>query len=405
MTAAVAAVGAAANFSVGNPYLAVDFRLYDGVAKLLGESGNPYSPHQIFPIIQSVRHLPPSFVRHGDSFLLLPVVAVLLIPLALVPFWTSFLVSAALGAALIAISASVLAAELGLQRWRWTVGGSTLLWWPSVLSLSVGQFEGLVLAGEAILLWLATRERWYSVGLCLTFVWLKPNILWPTVLGVTLAGHSGRSAMRVLAGFCTGSGVLTALVLARSSGLFPEWLRYLGVFVHREPAYEHHLIGITGLLRDSSILPVGALGLGAPLGLGIASLGLAAVVVWSVWFRAKGSVAGPSPVQTWQATLVPLGIWLTFAPYGHVNDLLCLLPLLLLTLRESVATGRFAIAEAAFWVSCEASPRALPLPVLAGAGTALLTIRALRQAHLGCSERYKVASGKRLPLPATATGD
>ncbi len=276
------------------------------------------------------------------NFAYLPIVAWLLGPLARLPFWTSFVVVTVAAVGLTVLAVEALARRLGWRRPLVPALVAVLLW-VSGWSLLLGQPDGLLLAVLVGSLLLSLDGHGLAAGLLLTLGWWKPQLLLPAapLLACSCWPDRGQAA-RVLLGFIGGSVAGFALQLALLPGLLGGWWRYLHTFAGAVPRLQGDLAGAIGLVQD---LPRGLrpAGLTTAWGPGLAAAGaLLAVLVAVVAARRRGRVpARADPEARVLAVLVPLAIWLLFTPYDHLEDLLLLVPLVLVVVgRDGVGLGR-----------------------------------------------------------------
>ncbi len=367
------------------PYgLGGDYRVFYAAARTVAQHHDPYRMAVLAPAEQRALHYPSRLIQPPlDRFANPPLAALLLVPLAALPFWWSYVLFTAIGLAAFAVALAVLARDLGWRRW-WVCLWAAVLAWVGLLGFTAGQFDALLTAtvlGAMVLSW---HGRPGSAGLLLGLLWLKPDLVWPVPIVLFLALlPERRAAVRMAAGCALSVGGLLALQLTLTPGLLPQWWAALGTFARTVGHVQPDLAGLPEMLR---VLPVGwglGTGLTSPGTLLLVATGLLAMTVFAAWLRRGEDWAQVTRVGriAWGVTL-PLGLWLLVTPYSHPNDDLLLLPLLLLTIgrdaRRVHGTGLVGsvvalLVLAGFW-PLRVFPLAL-LPVAVVMAAALLWVR------------------------------
>ncbi len=312
--------------------LGSDFRVLYGAAKAMAAGQDPYSPHVLLPFLQRADPYPyqqPTL----NFFAYLPITAVALEPLTLLPFWVAFVVLTVLGAGAAGVVTVFLLRDLGWSHDRLTAA-CALVSWISFQGFLFGQVDAFLLAvlGGAMLL--AWHHRPLAAGLVLGFLWLKPDLLWPAPIFLALALWPDR---RRVTWFATGFVAISLGALLASPGLLASWGHALVRFSSGIGTTQPNLSGLPSL-QKAAPAAWGLTGhLLTPGTLAVVSLALLGMAIFGAWLVASASWNGVTEVGriSW-AVSVPVGIWLASTPYAHSNDDLLLLPLLVLTLGRDV---------------------------------------------------------------------
>ena len=307
--------------------LAGDWWVFYSAALVVAHGGNPY--HQMVLLAAERRVMPgvpppPA----AANFAYLPIAAWLLVPLTRLPFWASFAVVAAATTAATVLAIGALARRLG---WRHPVIPAIFaaVIWLAVWGDVLGQPDGWLLLALVGAVLLRLQGRGLAAGVLLTAAWWKPQLLLPaTPLLAASCWPDRRCATGVITGFVAGSTCGLVVQLAALPGLLPSWWRYLHVFAVAVPRLQADLAGAVGLLAD---LPLGrrptdvATGVPALVAASIGLLAAAALAAALARGRARSGRTEPEEVVT--AVCAPLALWLLATPYDHLEDLLLLVPL------------------------------------------------------------------------------
>ena len=358
------------------PYgLADDWRVFYAASTVVQHGGNPYDAATIHAAEQAAQHyahVQPSL----DDFTDLPVVALLLGAFTWLPYWASYALFTAAGAA-IALAALV----FWLRDAGWRRGGlwvlAAMCSWPMLLGFFSGQFDALLLGATIAAVVLMRRNRPVAAGLCMAAVLLKPHLLWPLPLLLFAVWlPDPRRAWRFAA---TSVAVLVAgvaagfLLVPNSSG----FIGHLLGFGSRVGSVQPDLAGLPGMVLH---LPGGT----------AAAVAIAAAGVTSVLALALATVRHEPlrRLSAEQRALVPLAglaVWLALTPYAHPNDDVLLFPLLALLIgrQASALTGASLLAGVVAAIGLTAAFVTSPALgfVLAVAGAGLLAVRARRITH------------------------
>lgn len=316
-----------------HPYqLASDFRVLYAAAQALAAGKDPYSSHVLLRFLQRADPYPyqqPAI----NYFAYLPITAVVLEPLALLPFWVAFAVFTALGAAAAGVVMVFLLRDLGWSHDR-SAAVVALISWISVQGFLYGQVDALLLAVVGGAMLLAWHNRPLAAGLVLGVLWLKPDLLWPAPIFLALALWPDRQ--RIL-WFATGFAAVSMVALLASPGLLAPWGHALVRFSTGIGTTQPELSGLPSL-QQAAPAAWGMTGrLLTPGTLAVVSLALLGMAGFGWWLVASSSWDGVTEVGrvSW-AVSVPVGIWLAATPYAHSNDDLLMLPLLVLVLGRDV---------------------------------------------------------------------
>lgn len=321
-------VGLLAGISLGSTLLFLDllahgggaaFLVFYSAARTLSQGGTPYH------------------IVHGialdQAFVYLPWVAIVLRPISRMPFWTAFHVWIAISGGLVLLSTWILARTLRWSRWLLLVAGvafSSILW----RCLLTGQIDGFAVALETLALLGAIRQTPAASGaLSVAAALLKPQVLWvlPVVLFVALLRRQqGR-------GFATGGIAAILLLVGVPAVLYPalliEWARTMRSFASSIASVQPDLAGLPGLLRFAPSSYHLEPSLASPVTLVIVSGGIL-IIGWLVWRTGTGPTwtrLSETNRLVW-AVMLPMGVWFLISPYSHSNDILVLVPLLVVAL-------------------------------------------------------------------------
>jgi hypothetical protein len=359
------------HFLPAQPYgLADDYRVFYAASRVLAHGGNPFDPATIHAAEQSADFYPqvqPSL----DDYVNLPVVAWAMRPLTALPFWASYAVFTAAGAGALLAAIALLARDLGWRR-RAPLLLLVPLSWISLLGFLSGQFDALLLAGLALSLHLAIRNRPTAAGAVCALVWVKPDLTWPVLPLLALAlWPDVRAAARVLGGFAAATAGVLLLQLATTASLLPAWWHHLTLFAGRVDRVQPDLAGLPSLLRALPGGAGGGLTGGRTLAAVAAGLALATAIALRSARTAAAQAAGSRPRRLIAAVCIPLGLWLLVAPYAHPNDDLLLLPVVLLVLGPDAVRLDGAGLRWAVVLTC-AGALIWPIGVLPAAAAPLL---------------------------------
>lgn len=355
--------------------IAGDYRTFLAAARLLAGGHDPYRLKSLLAVEQRlVRYpgRPPAL----STFAYLPVTAALLEPLSKLPFWASYLVFTGFGVAMVALTVTLLARDLGWTRVAPLVAAS-LVSWIALIGFGAGQLDAVmfaVMAGSMLLAW---HDRPLLAGLVLGLIWVKPDLLWPTPIFVFLALWE---RPRRAGWFALGFAIVSGLCLSVSPGLLPQWWHTLRAFAAGVGVLQPDLAGLPGLLGAApKSLGLGT-GLLAPASLVVIGVALVGMGVFAAWMMLSADWHRVSPVGriAWGVGL-PVGIWLLATPYVHSSDDLMLLPLFMLTVgrdaRRVHGLGLGLALLALVWFllvwPAEVIPWPLGLLVLAGLAVGL----------------------------------
>ncbi len=285
-------------------------------------------------------------VRHGglpyqiasgpalnQVFPYLPWVAFAVLPLTYLPYPTALLCWITVSGALVLVWTRVLAQGFGwTRRWPLLVGValSSVLW----RCLLTGQIDAFALGLETVALLSAMRNRPVVSGACaVAAALLKPQVLWclPVVLFIAL--RSERRGSPFAWGGLACAVLLLGIPAVVSFQLLPAWVRLVPHFASSVATIQPDLAGLPGLVRFAPASWNLRPGLSDPVTLAVVGLGLG-VAGWLL------RQAGRSPARAllsretrlaW-TVLLPFGVWVLVSPYSHTNDMLVLIPLLVLAL-------------------------------------------------------------------------
>lgn len=263
----------------GTP-LGADYAMFYGAGRavLAGEAG------QLYDEARNQQRLLTLFPGLRDDFCLPyrypPAVALLMAPLAALPYATSYAAFAILSCAALALTLAVWGPELRLLQGAWR---KPVLWllvgWPIVWETLLGgqaALFGLLLLSIGVVL--LRREHYFLAGLVLALTACKPNLLAFVVLGCLLRYP------RLLRGLLPGWGLLAVLSLL--PGGWPLVRDYLTLGSRlavqawdvETPAWKVHSLASWFALLPGVSARAWSLGLG----------GLACLAIALAWRRARG---------------------------------------------------------------------------------------------------------------------
>ncbi len=296
-------------------HVGIDFHTYLAAATVGLQQGWSHIYDQTL-VAAAQEHLVPG--QRAQPFLSPPFVAWMAAPLTVFPYWTAFVVWAALSFFAFAAALAWSGVSAGTGRWIAVIGALTP-WWV-LHAVNLGQVVPFVAAG-VVLAWRLMREdKEIATGVLLSTIFLKPNtaILVPVVL---LA--AGR--YRVFAAWLAAGAVLVVIALLV---LGPE--------------------GLSGYLNQlRSPLPSGADSLTLKGAIGATGVLAAALRLLFVAI----AVATAFRLRATPGLVLPIGIVgsLIVSPYLHASDL-CLLSAAAWMVWEERAVLAWRATLAAGWV-------------------------------------------------------
>ncbi|HEX5228480.1 MAG TPA: glycosyltransferase family 87 protein [Bryobacteraceae bacterium] len=242
--------------------------------------------------------------------------AAVLMPLALLPYGTAFVVWIAAQSALL------------LACWAWSrrrFGADALvfaaLFLPCPLGIASGQDCVMMLALFILAFELAEGSRWFAAGAALALMLMKFHLilLWPVALLV-------QRRWRMLAGFCATAlalvGICVALGGINSLRVYAALLQNKSLD-HLSPSPEL-MISFQGMLAN--------LGIETPWASGLLIAAAVVVFLWSV---------RTAPLWRMFALTAAASLWIVPHVYGYDASLL-LLPILLTIFRSAAPASRIA---------------------------------------------------------------
>jgi hypothetical protein len=339
LTVAMAAIFVP-HLTIGGSYaLAADYRHYYAAVHLFLNGQNPYNQTTLIAASQHIHAIPMYLNRREDGFVLLPFILWPLIPLALLPYGVSFVVLEVLSLSGIIWSAATLARHLRWQKW-WLVPLFGCLWWPVVWGRILGQLDFLILIGVVGTCLLVSSRRYYFAGLALASVWVQPELGWIAgVALIVLLWGDRRAMVQTLGSFLAFSIAVFAISAFIPHGILAHWVAGGGVFAHREASHETDLLGLPAILQFIIPHDYKFYGASSVFALSIALLGTIAAIATGAWLRLSGVLRHvPAGERVLWQMFVPVGIWILVTPYGHPNNLVLLLPLVLLVIGSDART-------------------------------------------------------------------
>lgn len=303
------------------------FSVFYDAARTLGQGANPY---------HAVRG-----VAVDGAFQYLPWVAILLRPITAIPYWTAFYLWVTLSGLLALGSTWALARAAGWRR-TWPLVAGVAIWAVLWRGLLTGQMDGLELALETLAVLAAIRRRPAAAGaMAVVAALLKPQLLWLLPLALLVLAGRERQGTRFAVGGAVAAVALVGAPAVLEPALVPAWAHSLLAFSSSIRSVQPDLAGLPGLLRFAppgwGLRP----GLASPPVLALLAPALV-LIGWLLQRAGTGRSWGQLPRATrvlWVAAL-PVGVWILVSPYSHSNDLLVLLPLVILALGPD---GRLAV--------------------------------------------------------------
>ncbi len=294
-----------------------------GLASLVFELGfraYALSPSDFQTFLAASHRLMAGLPLYGGRFVSPPELAVVLVPLAVVPLQVAYAVFLAASIGALSWGTWWYARELGMKGW-WAAVVVVLSpqgWW----GLMLGQPDAL-LVGLLLLALVAVRhQRWTAAGVIGPWLLLKPDLSWPVVPLLIAAAWKDREARRQLA---TGLALGGTTFLLMAGWLLPSWALGLAHFGGRSQ-FQGLLSGLPDLLGGELRAAPAHQILASPLTWAIVAAGLVAMIAAAL--LAGRRATSTSPRTEWMI-LVPLAIWIATSPYLHAEDALFAVPLAL----------------------------------------------------------------------------
>lgn len=318
----------------GSLSVAGDYGRYYTAAHFLLQGHNPYNQLSLLRAEQTYRTLS---IRHAlatsDGFVLLPFVLWPLIPLAELPFWASYALLVLIAILSFAYAMGTLARALQWSFW-WLVPLFGCAGWIFVWGRLVGQLDFLIPISLLATCGLIARERYYLAGVALSGVWVEPELSWIAGMALLVVMlNDGPHLKRTFIGFLVVSVILFGVAALAPKGILLDWFQGGTVFVHREATHEFDLLGLPGLIQVLSPKSYKLYSVTSIPTIGMAALGTVAAIWSGVWLTRSRVIASLPKVEgmLWKVFL-PTGIWLLVTPYGHPNNAIVLIPLVVLVI-------------------------------------------------------------------------
>jgi len=310
-----------------------DFFTFWLAGHLVSQGGSPYDTTQW---VNGYHLFDIGFIPN-PAFLYPYPLALLLVPLGLLPFHGAYVLWVALIQLMILASLVVLLFLEEDPRARLffiPLLAGTVLFRPTILTLTQGQVSGLFLLGLAWIAFLWQKGKWFWGGLLLGLLALKPN-LGVLVIGLLLIWLLRQKRWKAIYGILvSGTFILIAGLVAS-----PEWISQ---YWHIGNAKLSNTFGGSPTVWGLGALishnqPTGTLLFG-----GLAALFILIGFLWTV-FRSQ---AGLRPVSVLALVVT---VTLLIAPYTWTYDqLLLILPITTLTLAMHQMGFRFPLTAVLF---------------------------------------------------------
>lgn len=197
-----------------------DFIEYWAAAKLLIERGNPYSPEELLKVQQAVGW------PQAEPLLMWnpPWTLAFTAPLGMLDYGAAQFLWFILHIMVIFVGARVLWQSYGgALHNSWWAPIAALTFAPTYFLLLLGQIGGLILLGLILFLHSVKRRAWWTAGLSLTLVSVKPHLSYLFWLAVVLwALREGR--WRFIGGWVVGGFVIGAVPLLFDPSIYSQYL-------------------------------------------------------------------------------------------------------------------------------------------------------------------------------------
>lgn len=239
-----------------------DFVPYFSASELITE-GHGGSIYSFTPLGHAEAQLvKPLKVRDGVMpYLYPPQLAVLMAPLAWLPYQTAFLLWLLVNLALLAAALIALSRYLSVSRSSaLLLGLLTASSLPILVALAQGQVSLLLLAAAASGLYAVHRERDLLGGIMLSVLAVKPTYLLPVLLVLVIRGRWRALGSSVIV-LITGAALATILLgprtlpdYARTLVAATDWQARIGGF---DPQWNQSLAGLTSGLTSGAVSSLG----------------------------------------------------------------------------------------------------------------------------------------------------
>jgi hypothetical protein len=340
-----------------------------GLASLIFEVGfraHALTPSDFQTFLAASHRLLAGLPLYGGRFVSPPELAVVLVPLTVVPLPVAYALFVAASIGVLAWGTGSYARELGLNRWG--TGLAVVLcpqgWW----GLMLGQPDSL-LVGLLLLAIVSVRhQRWAVAGAIGPWLLLKPDLTWPVVPLLVAATWKDALARRQLAAGLA-LGAITFLMMA--GWLLLGWATGLAHFGGRSH-FQELLSGLPDLIGGELRAAPAHQILASPFTWAIVGAGVAVMAAAGIF---AGRRAMSSSQRAEWMLLVPLAIWIATSPYLHAEDALFAVPLALRLADSGSAWFRLPVLFILLpWVVFPTwgALAAIPALGLAAAGIALL---------------------------------
>ncbi len=253
-----------------------------------------------------------------------PNLAVLAVPLTLLPESLAYLVFVVGSIAAISVLSGLLARAM---EWSRPVLVAMLVTtsWTAIFGFYLGKPEALLFAaaaGGVLLIW---RGAFFWAGALVGFLLVKPTVTLPVLVFLALALWPER---RAIARYLGGLLASTVIFLGLGCWLIPQWLS--AVFRYsKQIGSQEAIAGLSGLLHVFPAQWGFRTGLSSPFTWGILAIGLVGLGWVAQRIATPGAWSDSRARVAWAAAL-PVAMWVLVTPYAHTYDDVLLIPLLLL---------------------------------------------------------------------------
>ncbi len=191
---------------------------------------NPYSPEQLHALQQAVgaTYDIPLMVWNP------PWTLSLLIPFGLLPYSLSRILWLWLSLGLLLVCVDLIWDLYGgSAQHRWLARAVSFTFFPTLVSLYLGQMGPFILAGVVGFVYFAKQERWWFAGAATLLIAVKPHLLYLFWIALFLWALS-RRRWAVVAGAGGATLVATAIPMLLNPSVLTQYVR--GVVIH-SPSY------------------------------------------------------------------------------------------------------------------------------------------------------------------------
>lgn len=309
-----------------------DFRVFYSAGWMLRHGMNPYNSRALLVAM-----------NHGTSrynhaalmpFPYLPWFGLLMTPFSLLPFRVAYGVWDSLSFAVTVVAIALWAIKLNWKH-PWLVGLAASLSTIAFANYCLGQASTFVVALlVATLLAAGAGRLGWAGAFAMIGALLKPQDLWLIVPLLWLVPWplSMASLRRVVSGEAIAFVGLVGAPLLFNISWLSGWFNvvtHFGARLYLQP----DLVGLPGLLRFAPSSWRLTSGLSDPVVVLLVLMGCMGILMLVRWWLAHSPLPHlPSDHAVAWFLLLPLGIWMLVTPYGHLQDVVVIFPLVMLAM-------------------------------------------------------------------------